>query len=79
LKRYGYTDGKPDSRHRLLRPPLRFTYDTAVRVTSWTDSNDRGYTYEYDEQDRCTAEGGSAGHMSLRISTTTRTRKPATG
>lgn len=47
--------------------PLRFTYDEAGRVTSWTDTNGRGYTYAYDDQDRCIAEGGSAGHMSLRV------------
>ncbi|QKW08518.1 RHS domain-containing protein [Streptomyces sp. NA04227] len=47
--------------------PLRFTYDEANRVTSWTDTNDRSYFYAYDDRDRCIAEGGEAGHMTLRI------------
>ncbi|BBC33294.1 hypothetical protein SGFS_045880 [Streptomyces graminofaciens] len=68
LKRYGYTDGNLTEVVNSSGLPLRFTYDEAGRVTSWTDTNDRGYTYEYDDQDRCTAEGGSAGHMTLRVS-----------
>ncbi|MFE1754592.1 putative T7SS-secreted protein [Streptomyces anandii] len=67
LKRYGYTDGDLTEVVNSSGLPLRFTYDEAGRVTSWTDTNDRGYMYEYDDQDRCVAEGGSAGHMSLRI------------
>lgn len=47
--------------------PLKFTYDESGRVTSWTDTNDRSYTYEYDAADRCVAEGGSEGHMALRL------------
>ncbi|KUN75180.1 type IV secretion protein Rhs, partial [Streptomyces bungoensis] len=67
LKRYGYTDGNLTEVVNSSGLPLRFTYDEAGRVTSWTDTNDRGYTYEYDGRDRCTAEGGSAGHMALRL------------
>ncbi|MFL4948422.1 putative T7SS-secreted protein [Streptomyces sp. MMS24-I31] len=67
LKRYGYTDGNLTEVVNSSGLPLRFSYDEAGRVTSWTDTNDRSYTYEYDDQDRCVAEGGSAGHMSLRI------------
>jgi RHS repeat-associated protein len=67
LKRYGYTDGNLTEVVNSSGLPLRFTYDDAGRVTSWTDTNDRGYTYAYDDQDRCIAEGGSAGHMSLRV------------
>ncbi|MFD4879554.1 putative T7SS-secreted protein [Streptomyces sp. NPDC058420] len=67
LKRYGYTDGNLTAVTNSSGLPLRFTYDAAGRVISWTDTNDRGYTYEYDDRDRCTAEGGSAGHMSLRV------------
>ncbi|MFE2260333.1 putative T7SS-secreted protein [Streptomyces griseosporeus] len=67
LKRYGYTDGNLTEVVNSSGRPLRFTYDSAGRVTSWTDTNDRGYTYEYDDQDRCIAEGGTAGHMSLRL------------
>ncbi|MFD5792857.1 putative T7SS-secreted protein [Streptomyces diastatochromogenes] len=67
LKRYGYTDGNLTEVYNSSGLPLRFTYDEAGRITSWTDSNDRSYTYEYDDRDRCIAEGGSAGHMALRL------------
>ncbi|MFJ9832427.1 putative T7SS-secreted protein [Streptomyces sp. NPDC101169] len=68
LKRYGYTDGNLTEVVNSSGLPLRFTYDEAGRLTSWTDTNDRSYTYEYDDRDRCVAEGGSAGHMSLTLS-----------
>ncbi|MFF7971896.1 putative T7SS-secreted protein [Streptomyces sp. NPDC007905] len=67
LKRFGYTDGNLTEVVNSSGQPLRFTYDEAGRITSWTDTNDRSYTYEYDDQDRCIAEGGSAGHMALRL------------
>ncbi|MEU5535668.1 putative T7SS-secreted protein, partial [Streptomyces sp. NPDC020362] len=68
LKRYGYTEGNLTEVVNSSGLPLRFTYDEAGRVTSWTDTNDRGYSYEYDDQDRCIAEGGTHGHMTLRLS-----------
>ncbi|MFJ2399505.1 putative T7SS-secreted protein [Streptomyces sp. NPDC087843] len=68
LKRYGYTDGNLTEVINSSGLPLRFRYDQAGRITSWTDTNDRSYTYIYDDRDRCTAEGGSAGHMTLRLS-----------
>ncbi|MFF8864508.1 DUF6531 domain-containing protein [Streptomyces sp. NPDC015139] len=68
IKRYGYRDGNLTEVVNSTGLPLRFGYDEAARVTSWTDTNDRSYTYEYDDRDRCTAEGGSHGHMSLRLS-----------
>ncbi|MFG2634883.1 putative T7SS-secreted protein [Streptomyces sp. NPDC048362] len=67
LKRFGYAEGNLTEVTNSSGLPLRFTYDEAGRVTSWTDTNDRGYTYEYDDRDRCVAEGGSAGHMALRL------------
>ncbi|MEW2161208.1 putative T7SS-secreted protein [Streptomyces sp. NPDC007189] len=67
LKRFAYTDGNLTEVFNSSALPLRFTYDDRGRVTSWTDTNDRSYSYEYDEQDRCVAEGGSAGHMTLRL------------
>ncbi|WP_255953081.1 putative T7SS-secreted protein [Streptomyces odontomachi] len=68
LVRYGYdADGNLTEVVNSSGKPLRFTYDTARRVTSWTDTNARSYTYEYDDEDRCVAEAGSAGHMSLRL------------
>ncbi|MFF3329103.1 putative T7SS-secreted protein [Streptomyces sp. NPDC002888] len=68
LKRYAYTDGNLTEVINSSGLPLRFTYDQSGRVTSWTDTNDRGYTYEYDDQDRCIAEGGTHGHLTLRLS-----------
>ncbi|KOU71224.1 type IV secretion protein Rhs, partial [Streptomyces sp. MMG1533] len=65
---YGYTEGNLTEVVNSSGLPLRFTYDESGRVTSWTDTNDRGYTYEYDDQDRCIAEGGTHGHMALRLS-----------
>ncbi|MET8979204.1 putative T7SS-secreted protein [Streptomyces sp. NPDC004539] len=67
LKSYGYTDGNLTEVVNSSGLPLRFTYDEAGRVTSWTDTNDRSYAYEYDDQDRCVAETGAAGHMALRV------------
>ncbi|MEV5348130.1 putative T7SS-secreted protein [Streptomyces achromogenes] len=68
LKRFGYTDGNLTEVVNSSGLALRFGYDDRGRVTSWTDTNDRGYTYDYDEQDRCVAEAGEAGHMALRLS-----------
>jgi len=68
LKRYAYTDGHLTEVINSSGRPLRFTYDESGRLTSWTDTNNRGYTYEYDDQDRCVAEGGTHGHMTLRLS-----------
>lgn len=67
LLRYGYTDGHLTEVTNSSGLPLRFTYDEAGRVTSWTDTNGRGYTYAYDDQDRCVAEGGTEGHLGLRL------------
>ncbi|MTE21495.1 type IV secretion protein Rhs [Streptomyces sp. TRM43335] len=67
VKRYGYTDGHltevADSRGR----PLRFEYDDEARVVAWIDSNDRRYDYVYDNLHRVVAEGGTEGHMQVRI------------
>ncbi|MFF0193381.1 putative T7SS-secreted protein [Streptomyces anulatus] len=65
--RYDYTDGHLTEVTNSSGLPLRFTYDERGRVTSWTDSNDSTYQYAYDERDRCIAEGGSAGHMTLSL------------
>ncbi|MFI0230346.1 putative T7SS-secreted protein [Streptomyces sp. NPDC017086] len=77
LKRFAYTDGDLTEVVGSSGLPLRFTYDEAGRVTSWTDTNDRGYTYAYDDRDRCVAQGGTAGHMTLRL--TYEDPDPATG
>ncbi|MBC9712132.1 RHS domain-containing protein [Streptomyces sp. TRM66268-LWL] len=67
LIRYGYADGNLTETVNSSGLPLRFTYDDRRRVTSWTDTNDRSYLYTYDDEDRCIAEGGSDGHMTLRL------------
>ncbi|MEU5031348.1 DUF6531 domain-containing protein [Streptomyces milbemycinicus] len=64
---YGYTDGHLTETTGPSGLPLRFTYDQAGRVTSWTDTNKRWYSYTYDQQDRVIAEGGEGGHFTFRI------------
>ncbi|GAB2584567.1 hypothetical protein GCM10027168_16660 [Streptomyces capparidis] len=77
LARYGYTDGNLTELTDSSGLPMRFGYDDRARVIHWTDTNDRRYDYAYDDQDRCVAEGGEAGHIALRI--TYDTTDPATG
>ncbi|UYQ62735.1 putative T7SS-secreted protein [Streptomyces peucetius] len=67
LLRYGYTDGHLTDVVNSSGLPLKFAYDDRARVTSWTDTNGSRYDYAYDDQDRCVAESGAAGHMSLRL------------
>ncbi|MFC6064839.1 putative T7SS-secreted protein [Streptomyces ochraceiscleroticus] len=68
LLRYGYTDGNLTSVTNSSDLPLRFEYDDRYRVVCWTDTNDRRYDYVYDDRNRCIAEGGTEGHMAVRIS-----------
>ncbi|MGW0204828.1 putative T7SS-secreted protein [Streptomyces sp. NPDC003233] len=68
LIRYGYTSGNLAEVRNSSGKPLRFTYDEALRITSWTDTNGHGYAYAYDDRNRCIAQGGTEGHMSLRLS-----------
>ncbi|MFR9727171.1 DUF6531 domain-containing protein [Streptomyces sp. MS19] len=67
VRRYTYTDGNLTTVRNADGASLRLGYDDRLRVTSWTDSNDRHYRYAYDDQDRCVAEGGEAGHVSLTL------------
>ncbi|SEC64081.1 RHS repeat-associated core domain-containing protein [Streptomyces melanosporofaciens] len=67
VRGYGYTDGHLTEVTGSSGLPLRFVYDRAGRVTSWIDTNNRWYSYAYDEHDRVTAEGGEGGHYTLRI------------
>ncbi|MDQ0843385.1 putative T7SS-secreted protein [Streptomyces sp. V1I6] len=67
ILRYGYTDGHLTAVTNSSGKPLQFAYDSRGRVTAWTDSNGSSYEYAYDEQDRCIAEGGTEGHMALRL------------
>ncbi len=67
VKRYRYLDGnlvETIGSHGLA---LRFTFDDRLRITSWTDTNGHSYRYAYDVHDRCIAEGGEAGHISLTL------------
>ncbi|SER84139.1 RHS repeat-associated core domain-containing protein, partial [Streptomyces qinglanensis] len=65
--RYAYTDGNLTDVTGSSGLPLRFEYDDEQRVVSWTDTNDRRYDYVYDNLHRVIAEGGTAGHMQIRI------------
>ncbi|MFE9335931.1 putative T7SS-secreted protein [Streptomyces sp. NPDC007063] len=65
--RYAYTDGNLTDVTGSSGLPLRFEYDDEQRVVSWTDTNDRRYDYVYDNLHRVIAEGGTAGHMQVRI------------
>ncbi|OMI33775.1 DUF6531 domain-containing protein, partial [Streptomyces sparsogenes] len=67
IVRYGYTDGNLTEVVNSSGLPLRFEYDDERRVISWTDTNQRRYDYVYDNRDRCIAEGGEAGHVSVRL------------
>ncbi|MFF4401433.1 DUF6531 domain-containing protein [Streptomyces sp. NPDC001480] len=67
LKRYGYTDGNLTETINSSGLPLRFTYDDRLRITSWTDTNNSHYAYSYDDYDRCVAEGGEAGHITITL------------
>ncbi|MEU1114778.1 DUF6531 domain-containing protein, partial [Streptomyces sp. NPDC005866] len=67
IKRYGYTDGNLTETVNSSGLPLRFTYDDRLRVTSWTDTNNSRYAYTYDDRDRCIAEGGQAGHITITL------------
>ncbi|MFE2288575.1 putative T7SS-secreted protein [Streptomyces sp. NPDC059443] len=74
---YGYTDGNLAEVVNSSGRPLLLTYDERGRITSWTDTNGSRYDYVYDDQDRCIAEGGEAGHLALTL--TYDGRDPATG
>ncbi|WP_059011874.1 putative T7SS-secreted protein [Streptomyces specialis] len=67
LIRYGYTGGDLTEVVNSSGLPLRFAYDDEHRVIAWTDTNGRRYDYAYDALDRCVAEGGTEGHMAVRI------------
>ncbi|MFD0168189.1 RHS repeat-associated core domain-containing protein [Streptomyces decoyicus] len=67
LFRYGYTDGNLTEVTNSSGRPLTFEYDERGRVIAWIDTNGSRYDYYYDGQDRCIAQGGTEGHMSLRL------------
>ncbi|MGW3569139.1 putative T7SS-secreted protein [Streptomyces sp. NPDC000941] len=67
LIRYAYTDGNLTDVTNSSGLPLRFEYDTERRIIAWIDTNNRRYDYVYDNRDRCIAQGGTEGHIALRI------------
>ncbi|MFD3931274.1 DUF6531 domain-containing protein [Streptomyces sp. NPDC058614] len=67
VKRYAYTDGNLIEVINSSGLRLKFTYDERLRVTSWTDTNSSRYAYTYDDRDRCIAEGGEAGHITITL------------
>ncbi|WP_456044127.1 DUF6531 domain-containing protein [Streptomyces tendae] len=67
IKRYVYTDGNLTEVYNSSGLALRFAYDERLRVVSWTDTYDSRYSYTYDDDDRCVAEGGEAGHITVAL------------
>ncbi|MEU5954143.1 DUF6531 domain-containing protein [Streptomyces sp. NPDC047525] len=63
VKQYDYTDGDLTAVTNSSGLSLKFTYDEQMRITSWEDTNHSRYEYAYDAQNRCTAQGGAAGHL----------------
>ncbi len=54
--------------------PLRFGYDDAHRITSWTDRNDSTYQYVYDERGRVARTVGPEGYLSAELTYDTENR-----
>ncbi|MFF4606558.1 DUF6531 domain-containing protein [Streptomyces sp. NPDC001339] len=46
--------------------PTRFEYDGTHQMTAWVDTNNSRYEYTYDHRGRCTAQGGTEGHLRYR-------------
>ncbi|MFI1334085.1 putative T7SS-secreted protein [Streptomyces sp. NPDC020845] len=67
LIRYAYTDGNLTHVTNSSGLPMRYEYDAERRMIAWIDTNDRRYDFVYDNRDRCIAEGGTEGHVSVRI------------
>ncbi|WP_050515261.1 putative T7SS-secreted protein [Streptomyces rimosus] len=69
IRRYGYDEsGNLTTVINSTGLPLRFTYDTADRVTSWTDTNNSSYSYAYDDRHRCIWQSGTEGHLRAHFS-----------
>ncbi|GAA0466283.1 putative T7SS-secreted protein [Streptomyces sp. NPDC046215] len=67
LVRYEYTDGHLTGVVNSSGLPLQFDYDELGRITSWTDRNGSSFSYTYDGQHRCVAQGGTEGHLRSRF------------
>ncbi|MGW0890470.1 RHS repeat-associated core domain-containing protein [Saccharopolyspora sp. NPDC002578] len=68
LVRYGYQHGLLSEVINGSGKPLRFTYDHAGRITSWTDRNEAWYRYGYDHEGRVVRADGSGGFLSGTMS-----------
>nr|WP_228047273.1 RHS repeat-associated core domain-containing protein [Saccharopolyspora sp. HNM0983] len=64
LRRYTYEDRRLTGVINASGLPMRFTYDRAGRITSWTDRNDAWYRFVYDHEGRVIAGEGSGGFLS---------------
>ncbi|MER7012836.1 DUF6531 domain-containing protein [Saccharopolyspora sp. NPDC000359] len=64
LMRYVYEDRRLTEVINASGLPMRFTYDHAGRITSWTDRNDKWYRFTYDAEGRVVAGEGSGGFLS---------------
>lgn len=64
LMRYAYEDRRLTEVINASGLPMRFTYDHAGRITSWTDRNDKWYRFTYDAEGRVVAGEGSGGFLS---------------
>ncbi|MEV4333325.1 DNA/RNA non-specific endonuclease, partial [Streptomyces sp. NPDC049597] len=67
ILRYGYTDGHLTEVTNSSSCALRFGCDEHGRITSWTDTNGSRFDYVYDDQDRCTYQAGTNGHLESRF------------
>ena len=63
LVRYGYEDGHLTQVTKSSGVPTLFEYDAEGRIVAWTDTNSSGYTFAYDDQDRCVSQTGVEGHL----------------
>ncbi|EST30568.1 polymorphic toxin type 28 domain-containing protein [Streptomyces roseochromogenus] len=53
--------------------PMQYTYDTDGRITSWTDRNNTTYWYQYDDQGRAIATGGTGDALASTLTYDTET------
>ncbi|MFD7921629.1 putative T7SS-secreted protein [Streptomyces sp. NPDC059740] len=68
LRTYAYDEnGHLTTVTNAVGAVLHFSCDVQGRIISWTDSNDSHFTFVYDEQDRCTSQGGAAGHLRAEL------------
>ncbi|PAK26576.1 hypothetical protein CJD44_09275 [Streptomyces sp. alain-838] len=67
VRRFSYTEGHLTGVTGSSGVPLRLSYDARSRITTWTDTNGSSYSYTYDASDRCTSQGGEAGHVAFEF------------